>query len=136
MSVIRCNNNLWLHCVSVGSEHLWLVIGENPLIQMHARYAIGGRTGWRMKDYEEEWLERDRMERKWIDGEMSRWNRRRRKRKRKRRKRRRKRTRRKRTRMRKKRRRRRRRRRGWEWGRWMDRWMVGWIGLVDAWMNG
>ena len=45
MSVIRCNNNLWLHCVSIGSEYLWLVFGENPWIQMHAKYAVGARTG-------------------------------------------------------------------------------------------
>ena len=61
MPVIRCNNSLWLHCISIGSEyHMWLVIGENPWIQMHAWYAVGGRTGWWIEDYEEEWLERER----------------------------------------------------------------------------
>ena len=74
MSVIRCNNSLRLHCVSTGSEYLRLVFGENPRIQMHARYAVGGRTGWWMEDYEEEWLEleRDGAERNgngWMDVE-------------------------------------------------------------------
>src|SRR6218665_1573036 len=68
MSVIRCNNSLWLHRVSIGSEYLWLVFGENPWIQMHARYAVGGRTGWWMEDYEEEWMERERNGAEWMDG--------------------------------------------------------------------
>ena len=79
---------MWLHCVSIGNEYLWLVYGENPWIQMHARYAVGGRTGWWMED-STRWNGWSGME--WIgngwmyeDGERSRWNRRRNRRKKKR----------------------------------------------------
>src|SRR6218665_1920722 len=45
MSVIRCNNNLWLRCVSIGSECLWLAVGEIPY---SLRLDMGGRTSrWR-----------------------------------------------------------------------------------------
>ena len=45
MSVIRCNNNLWLRCVSIGSECLWLAVGEIPY---SLRLDMGGGTGrWR-----------------------------------------------------------------------------------------
>jgi len=44
-SVIRCNNNLWLHCVSIGSEYLWLAVGEIQWNQMHVCLWVEGRVG-------------------------------------------------------------------------------------------
>ena len=47
MSVIRCINNLWLHCVSIGSDCQWLAGGEIPWNQMHICLWVEGRVGER-----------------------------------------------------------------------------------------
>ena len=49
MSVIPCNNNLWLHCVSIGSECLWLTVREIPSSLL---LLMDGKMGRWIKDCE------------------------------------------------------------------------------------
>ena len=53
------NNSLWLHCVSIGSEYLWLAVGEIPWLQVNAvRLDMGGRRGrWMVNCEDDGWSE-------------------------------------------------------------------------------